>query len=333
VDPNRANQLKELLDPLTRLAAQYRCAILASRHPAKPGQNNVKLIHRGANSMAIIGTARLGLFAEDHPTDRTKVLLVQSKSNAGDVGRTQIFSKAEGKFEWVGVSRIRKEDLAGPSHGPDSRLWLGAYFWLEARLEGGLAWNATDIEKEATEEQDLTAMILKRAKKALGVVSRQMTGAAHAGWTWQLPPLPLVHYPSSSTEAYDTTDTTDATDYSDLKSSTYEEDGQEVSEESGASEVSEVSVDGVVIEEPPTPLVDHDCYPQTDAPTPDEDTRAARAARVIQICQEEARAMAVPLPPAPPPCFHCRGVIFWRNAGGEPICARCHPEPKERREG
>jgi DNA repair protein RadA/Sms len=121
VDANRANQLKELLDPLTKLAATYRCAILASRHPAKPGQNNVKLIHRGANSMAIIGTARLGLFAEDHPIDKTKVLLLQTKSNTGAIGRTQIFSKDKGQFEWAGVSRITKEDLAGPAHGPDSR--------------------------------------------------------------------------------------------------------------------------------------------------------------------------------------------------------------------
>jgi AAA domain/Domain of unknown function (DUF3854) len=50
-------------------------------------------------------------------------------------------------------------------------------------------------------------------------------------------------------------------------------------------------------ERPPPPLADHDCYPQTDAP---------------------------------PPCFHCHGVIFWRNAAGEPVCARCHPQPKER---
>src|SRR4029450_6271719 len=121
-DANRANQLKDLLDPLAKLAATYRCAILASRHPAKPGQNNAKLIHRGANSMPIIGTARLGLFAEDHPIDRTKVLLLQSKSNAGSIGRTMVFSKAAGKFEWDGrVSRITKEDLGGAGHGPDSR--------------------------------------------------------------------------------------------------------------------------------------------------------------------------------------------------------------------
>jgi DNA repair protein RadA/Sms len=189
VDANSANQLKALLDPLAKLARTYRCAMLASRHPAKPGQNNVKLIYRGANSMAILGTARLGLFAEDHPTDKTKVLLLQSKSNAGAIGRTQIFSKAGGQFEWAGVSRITKEDLAGPTHGPDSRGWLEAYFWLERRLEGGLAWNATDIEQEA-ELQDLSPKALKRAKKALGVVSSQIKGEAHAGWTWRLPPLP-----------------------------------------------------------------------------------------------------------------------------------------------
>jgi hypothetical protein len=197
VDANSANQLKQLLDPLAKLAATYRCAILASRHPAKPGQNNAKLIHRGANSMAIIGTARLGLFAEDHPTDKTKVLLVQSKSNAGSIGRTQIFSKKDGKFEWAGVSRISKEDLAGPSRGPDPRAFLEAYFWLEQRLEGNLAWNASDIEQEATDEQELSAHMLKRAKKALGVISAKGTDK-DAGWTWRLPPLPVCTPPASS---------------------------------------------------------------------------------------------------------------------------------------
>ena len=83
-----------------------------------------------------------------------------------------MFSKKEGRFEWAGVSRITKEDLAGPAHGPHSQAWLEAYFWLEQRLEGGLSWPASDIETEA-EGQDLSAHVLKRAKKALGVVSSQ----------------------------------------------------------------------------------------------------------------------------------------------------------------
>jgi predicted P-loop ATPase len=36
-----------------------------------------------------------------------------------------------------------------------------------------------------------------------------------------------------------------------------------------------------------------------------------------------------PPPPASTttPCFHCDGTVFWTNAGGEPVCQRCHPQP------
>jgi hypothetical protein len=321
VDANSANQLKQLLDPLSRLAAKYRCAILASRHPAKPGQNNVKLIHRGANSMAIIGTARLGLFAEDHPTDRTKVLLLQSKSNAGAIGRTQIFSKAEGKFEWAGVTRITKEDLAGSAHGPDSRLWLSAYFWLEQRLAGGLAWSAKDIETEATsEEHDITTMALRKAKKALGVISRQLPGEAHAGWTWQLPPLPVVHYPTPST---DLTYLTDSTDTPNHKTNTYEGGGQMVSVGSDGSEGSDVSVVEVVTEANPppaplTPLPVTDCYPPSPAPVPLVDPRPWWQ-----------------LAPPPQPCPGCGKQTIWIIRRQALVCANADcahvvPQPKER---
>ena len=206
VDANSANQLKQLLDPLAKLAATYRCAILASRHPAKPGQHNVKLIHRGANSMAIIGTARLGLFVEDHPTDKTKVLLLQSKSNAGAIGRTQLFSKKEGVFEWAGVSRITKEEIAGSGRGPNPHDFLEAFFWLESRLEGGLAWPASDIETEAEEQQNLSQHVLKKAKKALGVVSWKGHDK-DAAWMRRLPLLPASTPPSSTTSTTSTTST------------------------------------------------------------------------------------------------------------------------------
>jgi DNA repair protein RadA/Sms len=185
VDTNRANQVKALLDPLKALAETYRCAIVAMRHPAKPGQNIAKLIHRGGGSMAFIGTARLGLFAEDHPTDPTKVLLVQSKSNAGDIGRTQIFSKKDGQFEWCGVTRINKEMLAGTGRGPEPHAFLEACFWLEQRMDGGRAWPAEDILKDAS-AVDIGKKPLYGAKKALGIVSEETTH----GWIWILPPLP-----------------------------------------------------------------------------------------------------------------------------------------------
>jgi hypothetical protein len=38
------------------------------------------------------------------------------------------------------------EDLAGSGRGPNHRAFLEGLLWLEHRLEGGLAWNATDNE-------------------------------------------------------------------------------------------------------------------------------------------------------------------------------------------
>jgi AAA domain/Domain of unknown function (DUF3854) len=100
-DTNRANVVTALLGPLRKLAEQYDCAVLCSRHPAKGGQNVAKILYRGMGSQAFIGTARSGLFVEEHPDDPTKSLLVHYKSNTGAKGTTHIFSKAGGTLNGV----------------------------------------------------------------------------------------------------------------------------------------------------------------------------------------------------------------------------------------
>src|SRR3989442_8901785 len=103
-------------------------------------------------SQVFIGTVRLGLFVEEHPGDKDKVLVIHSKSNAGALRRTQIFSKQDGQFAWCGVTRIDGRMMAGSTNGPDPLALLQAISWLETRLEGGLPWRATDIQTEANEE-------------------------------------------------------------------------------------------------------------------------------------------------------------------------------------
>jgi archaellum biogenesis ATPase FlaH len=191
VDTNRANQVTELLIPLRQLAERYNTAIIFARHPAKPGQNTSKLIHRGMGSQAFIGGARLGLYVEEHPCDDTKVLLVQSKSNAGEKGITQVFSKQHGVFEWCGVTRINATMLAGPGRGPTPHAFLEACFWLEEQLmkapqdnEGAKAEWADELEGRA-KEAEISHRQLYAAKNALKIVSVKV----HDRWIWILPPL------------------------------------------------------------------------------------------------------------------------------------------------
>jgi hypothetical protein len=47
------------------------------------------------------------------------------------------------------------------------------------------------------------------------------------------------------------------------------------------------------------------------------------ALTAIAAAWQVARAL-----PSPPPCGHCQGTVFWTNAGGQPVCPRCHPQPQ-----
>jgi hypothetical protein len=194
IDMHRANETRPLLAALTRLAERYGCAIVCIRHPSKPGQSVGKAIHRGLGSIDFIGAARTALFVEQHPTDPTKALMAQSKSNIGPLGRTQVYAKAEGVFRWCRVSRLSAELMAGSGRGPDPHLFLEVVCWLEAHLRPGIPKAAKEIE-EALVEEGYRGDTIKRAKKALGIRSIQLD----TGWVWILPdllilppPLPLL---------------------------------------------------------------------------------------------------------------------------------------------
>jgi hypothetical protein len=206
IDIGSPNKVKALLVPLARMAEAYDCAIVCARHPSKPGQNVPRLIHRGMGSQSFIGSARSGLFVEQDPGDSTRSLLVHYKSNMGELGRTQLFSKAQGHFEWCGASRVTEAVLSGAGRGPNPYALLEACFWLERQLADGAPHPSTDLEA-AAETDDIAAGVLKRAKKILGVLSTQMLTDEHRGWYWTLPPLAIA--PTTPTTA--TTPTTPTT--------------------------------------------------------------------------------------------------------------------------
>jgi hypothetical protein len=190
IDINRANETRPLLAALHQLAEQYQCAIACIRHPAKAHQGG-KALHRGLGSVDFIGAARTGLFVEQHPLSETKVLVAQSKSNIGPLGRTLIFSKEGGQFEWCGRSRLSAEMLAGSGRGPDPHAFLEAVTWLERRLEHGLPVASTALRDEA-EEEGLSFPTLRRAKKALHIESLKRGEE----WEWQLPAMRVIPQPT-----------------------------------------------------------------------------------------------------------------------------------------
>jgi AAA domain/Domain of unknown function (DUF3854) len=196
IDMHRSNETRPVLQALTKVLERHEVAALCVRHPAKPGQGGGKAMHRGLGSIDFMAAARTALFVEEHPTDDTKALICQTKTNLERKGRTLVFSKAEGAFEWKGVSRLPAEVIAGDRRGPDPRAFLEAFCWLEEHLADGTQRPSAALEEQAKDD-GVKRDTLHRVKKALNV--RSIKGSDDDGtdhWSWQLPPLPVLHPPS-----------------------------------------------------------------------------------------------------------------------------------------
>jgi hypothetical protein len=306
IDMNRANETRPLLAALHQLAEQYQCAIACIRHPAKASQGG-KALHRGLGSVDFIGAARTGLFVEQHPLDETKVLVAQSKSNIGPLGRTLIFSKEGGQFEWCGRSRLSAEMLAGSGRGPDPHAFLEAVIWLERRLEDGLLVASTLLREEA-EEEGISFPTLRRAKKALRVESHKR----EQEWYWQLPGLRVIPQP------------TPLVSLASLEPLEHVQAHQAVS---GAAQGS----NGF---RAPESLTDLRQPGEDEAPHPGEEgdippVEVVENMEDVQETQESQEAEETPTTPAPSApameqkCQHCKKATTWVLRGGIPFCSKC----------
>jgi putative DNA primase/helicase len=199
IDMHRANETRPLMSALGKTAEEFMSCILCVRHPAKPGQGTGKVLLRGLGSVDLIGAARTGLFVEDHPLDRNKVLLMQSKSNLGPKGRTQIFSRADGTFEWAGVTRADAEAICGVNRGPDPYSQLEALFRLEEILGTGVPQPSSDVEEQLTQDSDMSHKTIMRARKRLGVQANRQRTNGEDKWYLHLPSLEMIPPPTLTT--------------------------------------------------------------------------------------------------------------------------------------
>jgi hypothetical protein len=213
VDMNRANETRQLLEPLAALAREYQCAMILVRHAAKGGgDGNGLAMMRGLGSVDLVAAARTALYVQEHPGNEHEALVCHSKSNASMRGRTLIFSKDKGEFAWAGVTRILGEDIAGSGRGPNPRERIEVALWLEKKLNDQFQF-VTDLEMEA-EVEGYSGAMLKKVKKMLKIKSKKM-GFEESTWAWRLESLPIITQPppsgygssSSSSSSTDSRDT------------------------------------------------------------------------------------------------------------------------------
>jgi AAA domain len=185
----RDSDVRRLLAPLARIAQVTRAAFLFIRHPNKA--IGTPALYRGGGSIGIIGAARSGLVAGRDPASppgESRGALASVKNNLSAQVPSlayQIVADASG-LPVVRCWRIRRRGATLSRSDPswDARHWLEQTLVDGPRLE-------EDVRLEA-EEESISYATLRRAKKAVGVLSRPAGYQGRQHWL-----LPAEDAPAS----------------------------------------------------------------------------------------------------------------------------------------
>lgn len=184
IDMNRANEVRQLLKPLVRIAQTYQCAIVLIGHLNK--NHGTNSVYRGMGSMDFAATVRSILLVGRYKEDPNIRVLVHDKSSLAPEGPSVGF-RLDGPngFEWLeGYESITSDEvLSSPRNSRDkpvSKLDRAVEFLkTNCRELGSVASN--DIFDLAKLE-GISERTLKEAKKH---IPQLQSVKVEAHWEWQ----------------------------------------------------------------------------------------------------------------------------------------------------
>ena len=110
-DMNKANEVRDVLRPIGKLAEDYKCAVILIGHLNKA--QGINSIYRGIGSMDFTAIARNILLVGRHKDDEDLRVFVHTKASLGPQGSSQAFRLGgEGGLEWVdGYDEVTADDI------------------------------------------------------------------------------------------------------------------------------------------------------------------------------------------------------------------------------
>jgi len=204
VDSHKNAEIRGLLAPLGAIAERHRVAVVAVTHLNK--SNNGPAIYRAMGSLAFAAAARAAWAVSKDKDDPRRRLLLPIKNNiAPDTGGLAYRIEALGVddcpvvvWEPDPVNVSADDALAGDREEGGGRSERDdAADWLRDLLAQGPR-PARDVERDARDAGYSIATV-RRAKAAIGVVSRKP--AFGGSWEWTLPtPAQGAHPPKALTQ-------------------------------------------------------------------------------------------------------------------------------------
>jgi hypothetical protein len=188
---NGDRAVRETLKRLADLAVRLDCLVLLHRHLTKYG--GLRWLYRGLGRVGTAPAVRTGLLLARHPADPALRVLTRTVPAAGPPAPSLTFWLAAGyedqpTLRWQGPSDLTAGDLLGTRR--TGELWPRerAIEWLRYELRNGVR-RAAELFAAAS-AAGITRRTLERAKRDLGVESRQVWRGGTNEWVWSAPGTP-----------------------------------------------------------------------------------------------------------------------------------------------
>jgi putative DNA primase/helicase len=202
VDSRSATDVRGVLTPLKEMVEELHVAIIGIAHFNKKDDIKSALL-RVSDSIAYVAAARHVYAVLDDPEDKNSKLFVKAKNNLAPDKKALRYGfgvKTVGYDPKLNVDIDAPYIVWHPQHveltaneamqaatGQSGYAGREARDFLLDRLEGGRQVKADDLFEEA-EQNGISKVTLRRAKKKLGIKSRKTPGKFDGEWTWELPP-------------------------------------------------------------------------------------------------------------------------------------------------
>jgi putative DNA primase/helicase len=186
IDIHRANETRQVMARLARLAEKFDTAILAIRHLTKGGM--AKSIYRGLGSIDFTAACRSVLLAGCEAENPKNRALVHHKSNLAPSGTSIGYELRNGGFYWTGESSLTVAQILAADSGDTTLVMDEAMAFLRDELASGPV-PASQVFSDG-KGAGLTEITIKRAKAKLGIVTRRQGEIGKRGggrFTWELP--------------------------------------------------------------------------------------------------------------------------------------------------
>ena len=179
-DFNSANQVREWMRRLGKIARQRNCAVLVLGHLNK--NSNAKPLNRIMGSMDFVGASRSVLMVGHDPDDARKRAVVHLKSNVGPIGESLGFTIDEGEFSWLTKSDLDADRMCEPAQTKEARYSRAeAEQWIIDYLaEKGFA-SKEEMESKAKAD----GLGVRAFRDALHNVAEKFKDGLDGGFYWK----------------------------------------------------------------------------------------------------------------------------------------------------